>query len=1319
VTRRYAWILPTLVALLALAATPAAAGEIVQNGGFETGDFGTSWTHGAFRKNKQNPSLADHSVETDLPFTGNYSALLGFKYTGQGNASAYMYQDVAVPSNISSATLGFAHRMQGYDGDFYATFIVDIRSTGGDVLENVVTTSFTEFDDKFKDGGWRLDDDSSPAGYDLSAYAGQTIRLYFQQSNLNDNNLETWTFVDDVSLVYRKWIDLVVGGEGDDAFGAIGSGAGGLFAESGVAGDTLYYTLSAQNEGPVPDAYQLSASVPAGWSVYIDAGAGWQSFPVTTPVVAVGGSLDYEVMVVSPSSSTGGSYDVVVDGLSTAEGNRFDSATLRANVVDAVYATDAVVDGNGFGVTGENGAGGFALQSTTWDAPVVFDVEIINAGNQATAFDVDFETAAGAVASVTYDGVQYSGAFTTASIDDGEAATMTLELAVPAPHPGGDYEAILTAAAVGDTLRRDSIKAVARLQEPRLDLVIVTNGDGVYDATMSGKGGSSTIAAELGLTVNYPLLVQNESALPDSFTFDWVAPGGGWRAVLEIDGVEHEFPVTSPAFAPFSQATYVLKVTIRNGASYGTYRSVLNAVSMIDDRVSESVAASISVSNSGEIDLLIDGDGLALYGPVGTGLGGLSTRAAAPGDTVVFDVTVLNVSGLDSHDLSWQTPPGWEVTLAGSSSPVIGLAAGTYGLRVVVPPSAAGGNVDVIVDGQKTDKPFLMDSVTGRVFVAPAARVDGLIDGDGDGVYGATGTGAGGASQQTAPAPATVAFTVEIQNEGGSSDQYQVTWGSIGGLPATFGGGLSPFVTAPIPPGGSLLYAFEVVVPTGATTGTYPYPIDVVSTSDPTSFESLTATVVVLGPPRADLVIDGDGAGVFGVMGSGQGGRSVRGGNPGTVYLSTLRVRNAGSFADSFRVQWEPPPGWPVGSIVVNDGTADHTAPFWTQVLSGGQFVDYTVGVQVPATADAAHTTIINAWSSLPPNATESVALVTETRVVVRGVVFDDRDQSGDLGAGDVPLSGVTVMEVGTGLAAVTDAAGAYAITVTGPARLTVVERNPSGYVSSSPDTLGPFVADAGDTVVADFADVAPLTLTAGSARAAMAGGLVDFPHVLRAGSAGHVDLTASNDVGASTTFLLDANGNGVFDAGDRTLAPADTDLDPAFGGGAVAILLRLFVPAGTPAGKTIHVVVTASQLLGGGGSLEARATDAAIVVGDALGRLSLAKAADRADATPGELITYSITFFNTGVDSVRNLVILDPISPWVDLEPDAFGPGADLEWTSGAGAPSYLTFDPADADECEYSPAEHLLRMLFSKNGAFYLAPGETGVVTYRVRVR
>jgi hypothetical protein len=48
-----------------------------------------------------------------------------------------------------------------------------------------------------------------------------------------------------------------------------------------------------------------------------------------------------------------------------------------------------------------------------------------------------------------------------------------------------------------------------------------------------------------------------------------------------------------------------------------------------------------------------------------------------------------------------------------------------------------------------------------------------------------------------------------------------------------------------------------------------------------------------------------------------------------------------------------------------------------------------------------------------------------------------------------------------------------------------------------------------------------------------------------------------------------------------------------------------------------------------------------------------------------------------------------------------------------------FLTFDTGDADEAGFTAADHTLRVMFSKNAAFYLAPGQAGVITYRVRVR
>jgi hypothetical protein len=80
---------------------------------------------------------------------------------------------------------------------------------------------------------------------------------------------------------------------------------------------------------------------------------------------------------------------------------------------------------------------------------------------------------------------------------------------------------------------------------------------------------------------------------------------------------------------------------------------------------------------------------------------------------------------------------------------------------------------------------------------------------------------------------------------------------------------------------------------------------------------------------------------------------------------------------------------------------------------------------------------------------------------------------------------------------------------------------------------------------------------------------------------------------------------------------------------------------------------------------------------------------------------------------------LLDPVSRFVDPVTDAFGPGQDVEWRPLGGPPVYLTLDDADGDECDWSAAERLIRMVLSRNSPFFVAPGESGTFTYIVQVR
>jgi hypothetical protein len=258
-------------AALALCACAGAAlaGELVKNGSFETGTFSGGWVDGAgqLASGQTNPAWADHMVVLDLPFSGSYSALIGFKYAQiRGNRFGFIYQDVAIPANISRADLFFKFRQQGWDGNFYDPFRMQIRTTNNAVLATVIDYSFAEASHLFKDSGWLDDNNAVPVGYSMTSFTGQTVRLYFYQENSFNNNYETWAYVDDVSLVFKRWVDLAVDGDGDDLFGMAGTGAGGSSLRSAKQGETVSYTVDIENEGLDSDSYRLTAIPPAGWS---------------------------------------------------------------------------------------------------------------------------------------------------------------------------------------------------------------------------------------------------------------------------------------------------------------------------------------------------------------------------------------------------------------------------------------------------------------------------------------------------------------------------------------------------------------------------------------------------------------------------------------------------------------------------------------------------------------------------------------------------------------------------------------------------------------------------------------------------------------------------------------------------------------------------------------------------------------------------------------------------------------------------------------------------------------------------------------------
>lgn len=180
-----------LVPMLALPFAGRAADELIVNGSFESGDF-SGWSAGFVPYDNGFAWCTDwvvvglwqkcddftYGFATTTPPHGQYEAFNGF----DGSPGYfYLYQDVTIPAG--TATLSFQYRAQWYihlcpfetpDCTSLAprTFAAQIRSAGGGSILGTVH-QLTAAPNIHGDTGWVT------VNADLSAYAGQTVSLYF------------------------------------------------------------------------------------------------------------------------------------------------------------------------------------------------------------------------------------------------------------------------------------------------------------------------------------------------------------------------------------------------------------------------------------------------------------------------------------------------------------------------------------------------------------------------------------------------------------------------------------------------------------------------------------------------------------------------------------------------------------------------------------------------------------------------------------------------------------------------------------------------------------------------------------------------------------------------------------------------------------------------------------------------------------------------------------------------------------------------------------------------------------------------------------
>lgn len=171
------------------------------NGDFELGDL-TGWSNGGENGQTWQKVLGAHV------HNGNFAGSLGrwdTAYHGEDPTAEpagyeWIYQDFTVPNNITK--LKFHWWMETYDTARWDWFDAYIKDTNGNTLITILSNAGKPGSDfgpywntQMADGGngWR------EVSVDISAYRGQTIRIYFDQ-RLDGYGDQQRVYVDDVIL---------------------------------------------------------------------------------------------------------------------------------------------------------------------------------------------------------------------------------------------------------------------------------------------------------------------------------------------------------------------------------------------------------------------------------------------------------------------------------------------------------------------------------------------------------------------------------------------------------------------------------------------------------------------------------------------------------------------------------------------------------------------------------------------------------------------------------------------------------------------------------------------------------------------------------------------------------------------------------------------------------------------------------------------------------------------------------------------------------------------------------------------------------------
>jgi hypothetical protein len=221
-------------------------------------------------------------------------------------------------------------------------------------------------------------------------------------------------------------------------------------------------------------------------------------------------------------------------------------------------------------------------------------------------------------------------------------------------------------------------------------------------------------------TVSYSFDIKNAGGSADTFLVEWTSPGTGWSAnvVDTVTSTVYPGPFATASIAAGASRTFTLKLTQPSPIpADGTYDAIVDMISLSSPGMVDSIKAAVLKSRA-RPDGMIDNNGFNVFGSLGSGTGGQSSRNVTAGVSTAYNLVVQNnETGSDTFTLSWNTPSGWTVVVNdGTTDHISGfttasIPAGGGGIYTLVVTPTATGSQNIILDIVSNTNSNIADSV--------------------------------------------------------------------------------------------------------------------------------------------------------------------------------------------------------------------------------------------------------------------------------------------------------------------------------------------------------------------------------------------------------------------------------------------------------------------------------------------------------------------------------------------------------------------------------------------------------------------------------